>query len=276
LGQLADADDYRALTVLDMVRSEVSGNVVVCGCPAKFQLLGLHPFVNHVTQLKRADVVRIPTMGLFDALRGRLAGGSKCRKPSEEVVLAIVQLSVELVHSTDRGAEAARECLGALQELTPHLSRDRVRRAAAVLINGVLKRAPPGGAFALEITQRLLAPGCTSADVRTHIPLHIYVFDSRSPRITCFWGRYYVVCSLLMDVSAVLQENTRKNSLLLVSDCGKALCHTGTGDAAANPAAASATQRLLQDAVAGLSDASYSVVAAAQVGGPFQCCPFLP
>jgi hypothetical protein len=102
---------------------------------------------------------------LFDALRARLSGGSKSRKPSEEVVLAILQLSVELVHSSDRGAEAARESLAALQELTPHLSRDRVRRAAAVLVNGVLKRAPPGGAAALEVTQRLLVPGCTSADV---------------------------------------------------------------------------------------------------------------
>lgn len=137
LAQLPDADDFRALTVIDLIRGEQ----------------------------KRSDVARAPVAALFDALKARLAGGTKARKPSEEVVLAVVQLAVEAIHSTERGVEAGREALNVIRELAPHLSRDRVRRAASVLINGALKRAPPGGPAVLDVVRGLIIPASESGDV---------------------------------------------------------------------------------------------------------------
>lgn len=201
-------------------------------------------------QQKRSDVARAPLAALFESLRGRLAGGSKGRRPSEEVVLAVIQLAVEAVHSADRGADAGRESAGLIRELAQHLSRDRVRRAASVLINGSLKRAPPGGSAALDVVRGLLAPSLEAADVRREGPGHEVAPRFRNhPR-------------------APPQENARKNALLLVADCAAALVGAGKGvdaaSAASAPAAAAALGLALLSSVKGLGDASYAVVAAAQ------------
>lgn len=134
--------------------------------------------------------MRAPVATLFEALRARLAGGSKSRRPSEEVVLAVVQLAVEAVHSADRGVDAGREAYSVIRELVPHLSRDRVRRAASVLINGALRRTPPGGSGPLDVVRGLLVPALEAADVSKHatplrtVPAHPSFFLSPPLRRT--------------------------------------------------------------------------------------------
>ena len=196
--------------------------------------------------------MRAPVATLFEALRARLAGGSKSRRPSEEVVLAVVQLAVEAVHSADRGLDAGREAYSVIRELVPHLSRDRVRRAASVLINGALRRTPPGGSGPLDVVRGLLVPALEAPDVSERAPPHL-----RRP------------CAPPADSLPFPQENTRKNALLLVADCAPSLVGGGRGPdaaaaAAAAPATATALSLILQGSVAGLSDASYAVIAAAQ------------
>jgi hypothetical protein len=96
IARLEDVDDIRALTILDTIRGD----------------------------LKRGAAPAVEPAILFGSLRARLAPS---RRPSEEVVLASIQLLVEYCHAGDKTTVAAA-VNGALPALVPHLGRDRVRR----------------------------------------------------------------------------------------------------------------------------------------------------
>lgn len=130
IAQLAEADEFRTLTVIDLVRQDV----------------------------KKSVASSVPLPYLFDALKMKLSGTSaKLRKPTEEVVLAVIQLLVECIHaagmsagSTSAGAgaastaeSAARGAVSVFQEIMPFMPRDRVRRACGVLLSGAVKRGGP-------------------------------------------------------------------------------------------------------------------------------------
>lgn len=146
IAQLAEADEFRTLTVIDLLRQDI----------------------------KRSGASSVPLPYLFDALKMKLGGASaKLRKPTEEVVLAIIQLLVECIHAAGlptssatqasgggssavgsaSGAEAAaRGAIAVFGEIMPFMSRDRVRRACGVLLSGALKRGGPrAGAEAARI-----------------------------------------------------------------------------------------------------------------------------
>jgi putative intracellular protease/amidase len=137
LARIVDADDFRALTILDIVRSELKRAAAQGGTVA--------------------SVVDAPA--LFAALRTRLGRGGG-RRPAEEVVLAVVQLLVEFVHVGDKRTIAAIPAL--LPELVAQVGRDRVRRACGVLLAALLKRLP---ATASEVTAAVLGSGFASEDV---------------------------------------------------------------------------------------------------------------
>jgi hypothetical protein len=134
--RLSEVDDYRALTLLDVVRSELKA-ATSAGRPA-------------------ASVIEPAT--LFAALRSRLV---KPPRPSEEVVLAVIQLLVEYVHVGERSALAGVPTV--VGELLPMVGRDRIRRAAGVLLAALVKRAP---ATAADVTATTISAGIGHEDVR--------------------------------------------------------------------------------------------------------------
>lgn len=130
IAQLAEADEFRTLTVIDLLRQDV----------------------------KKSGASSVPLPYLFDALKMKLSGTSaKLRKPTEEVVLAVIQLLVECIHAAGMSAasaaagagaastaeSAARGAVSVFQEIMPFMPRDRVRRACGVLLSGALKRGGP-------------------------------------------------------------------------------------------------------------------------------------
>ena len=113
MARLGEADEFRTLTILDLLRADV----------------------------KRGGIA-YPYHLLYDSLKQKLGGTSAIlRRPSEEVVLAVVQLLVECMHSGH--ATVTETTQGAIQtfaEILPFVAKDRVRRACGVLLSATLKR----------------------------------------------------------------------------------------------------------------------------------------
>jgi hypothetical protein len=116
LTKLGEADEFRTLTLLDVLRGDV----------------------------KRGGIA-YPYHALYDALKQKLGGtSSKLRKPSEEVVLAVIQLLVECMHAGHASvAETTNGAINTFTDILPYVSKDRVRRACGVLLSAAIKRGGP-------------------------------------------------------------------------------------------------------------------------------------
>lgn len=129
--RIADADDFRTLTILDLLRADVQ-------------------------QTKACTKQTLDA--LFDALRTRFTASKKI---SEEVLLAVVQICVELSHLGDYEASKVTDCFSS--SLLAHSGRsERTRRAVAVLSTTLLKCSPGVVKAALVA---LATSGIGSADV---------------------------------------------------------------------------------------------------------------
>jgi hypothetical protein len=167
--RLTEADEFRTITIVDVLRSE----------------------------LKRGVSPPIPLKMLFSLLKQRLTGqnssyslpsaGSFRGRPSvstgkvsEEVVTATMQLLVELLHAADSGTlnqksdfpvptdeELALGIMTVVPAIMPYISRDRVRRALNVLLVTLLKKGLSAAGDA--VTDMLLQDGFASEDVRYSI-----------------------------------------------------------------------------------------------------------
>lgn len=124
------ADDYQQLTILDLLRRDLKA---------------------------KGDLDKDDSALLANALYQRLVTDVPA-KPSEELVLAIVQLLVELVHA----GVAVPQMDGLVNGVLRSLHKDRVRRAAAVLITALLKKAPEESG---NITDAIVTIGVGNLDV---------------------------------------------------------------------------------------------------------------
>lgn len=179
IAKIVEADEFRTLTILDLMRSD----------------------------LKRGMSPPLAASDFFPLLRQRLAGSdvdgaaggsgsesarsgsrTKCSglgysytRPSEEVMLAVIQLLVEYLHfagTTDVCVPSPSPhnsiVLGVLSivpAIVPYLIRDRVRRACGVMTAAALKKG--GRSAGAYLTDLLISHGLEAEDVSCRISCHV-------------------------------------------------------------------------------------------------------
>lgn len=133
--RIPDADDFRALTILDLLRAEIK---------------------------QRKECRQEVRDTLLDVLRLRLSPTASRKAATEEMVLAVVQILVELVNTdTDKPMMDVARALPDLVLL--HLRTDRVRRAAGVLYTAMVRKG--GASIARHVCESLAALGIGNVDV---------------------------------------------------------------------------------------------------------------
>ena len=179
IARLVEADEFRTLTILDVVRGELRrGGTVAVPAVRLLGLLRQRLAGTTTAPVTTGGVVRTSSRQKWGIGSGGGGGGmgaaaaAAATKAGEEVVLAAIQLLVEYLHWATAGDTPTPAStpddnlvLAVLANLPPVLAlvaRDRVRRAASVLAAAALKRGGPVAGAA--VSGYLISCGMESED----------------------------------------------------------------------------------------------------------------